>query len=73
MAVYDAIKEVITLLEDRKKELEGQFKALEDEKTKLVDQGRTVQQRLNEINAEQLRLQGSYAEVERLLKESVKE
>lgn len=57
------------MLQDRKKELEGQFKTLEDEKKNLVDQGRAIQQKLNEINAEQLRLQGSYREIENLLKQ----
>lgn len=54
-------------LEDRKAAIEGEFKTLEQEKTKLVDQGRSIQQALNAINAKQLQLQGAFREIEALL------
>jgi hypothetical protein len=56
-------------LEDRKVELEKEFNALEDERKKLVEDGKKLNQRLSEIRAKQLQLQGSFAEVDRLLKE----
>lgn len=56
-------------LEDRKKKLQADFDALEGEKKKLVDQGKVIQQRLNEIGVQQTRLQGSYSEVEFLMSE----
>ena len=58
-------------LEERKAELEKEFSVLNEEREKLVEQGKILNKRLSEIQAGQLRLQGQFAEVERLLKPPV--
>lgn len=57
----------MTELEKRKAELEKEFKALNDEREKLSEQGKYLNKRLGEIQARQLQLQGSFQEIERLL------
>jgi len=50
-------KEMDDKIQDRKKALEDEFKLLSEERTKLVEQGKVMQQRLNEIGARQTQLQ----------------
>jgi len=63
----------MTKLEDRKKALEGDFTKLEENRKVLVEQGKEINRKLSEIQAEQLRLQGSYREIENLLREEDKD
>ena len=56
-------------LEQRKAELEKEFNTLDKEEEKLVDEGRELNKRLSEIRAKKLHLQGSFQEVDRLIKE----
>jgi len=59
-------------LEDRKKVLEGEFEKLKLEYAQLNEQAKTLQQKMGEIRTRQVQLQGSYAEIEDLLKDDKK-
>jgi len=59
-------------LEQRKAELEKEFQALTEEQTKLLEDGKVLNKRLNEVRAKQLNLQGAFAEVQKLLGEEPK-
>jgi len=61
--------DVTAKLNARKVALEDEFKALQDRRTALVEQRKVIDQSLSEINARQLQLQGSYAEVVELIGE----
>lgn len=56
-------------LKARKKVLEDEFNQLNNEKDKLVEQGKVMNRRLSEIQARQLELRGSYQEVSTMLGE----
>ena len=60
-------------LEQRKAELEKEFQALTDEQTKLIEEGKVLNKKLSDIRASQLRLQGNFQEVQRLIDEKSKE
>lgn len=56
-------------LDERKAELTKEFDALNDEQTKLNEDGKKLNQRLSEIRARQLHLQGRFQEAETILGE----
>ena len=60
-------------LEERKAALEKEFNALNDEKDKLIEQGKGLNQRLSGIQARQLELRGALQEAEYLLKDKKEE
>ena len=53
-------------IESRKAEYKKEFDALEEEKKKLLDQGRKINTRINEINTRQVTLNGAYTALESL-------
>ena len=59
-------------LEKRKKALEDEFAALDQERQKQVEQRKLIDQRLSQIQTRQVQLQGSYQEIDTLLKEETK-
>ena len=59
-------------LEKRKKALEDEFAALDQERQKQVEQRKLIDQRLSQIQTRQVQLQGSYQEIDNLLKEETK-
>jgi hypothetical protein len=60
-------------LEERKIELEKEFKTLAIENEKLIENGKTLNKRMSEIRARQLELRGAFAEVSKLLGEKTGE
>ena len=60
-------------LEKRKKELEEEFTKLNEAREGLVEQRKELDKNLSQIQVRQVQLQGSYAEVEELLKDSDKD
>lgn len=61
--------DVNSKLEKRKALISEKFDLLEEERKSLLEQGRQMNEKLAEIRAEMLRLQGSYNEVESMLDE----
>lgn len=60
-------------LEERKVALEAEFNALGEELQKLVEQGKTLNRRVNEIQARQVEIRGGFQEVNSLLGDEPKE
>lgn len=56
-------------LEARKAEIEANFKDLESKKIAIVEQGKELQRQHNELQAEQVRLDGAFREIEKMLKD----
>lgn len=61
-----------TKLEERKKVLEAEWAKLDEEDKKIVEQGSQLQRKLSELRTEKIRLQGSFKEIEALLKDEPK-
>ena len=55
-------------LEERKKKLTEEFDALTNAENDFVEQRKQIDKKLSEIRVRKIQLQGSYAEVEELLK-----
>ena len=56
-------------LSERKEELKKEFELLQEKRTAILEQGKTLQQELSALDSEIVKLQGAYAEVEKLLAE----
>lgn len=56
-------------LEQKKVDLEKKFEAFDATKKELVEQRRLIDQKLSQVQQEQLRLQGEFRMIEDLLKE----
>jgi len=59
--------DVKSRLEERKKAMEEEFGNLDVEEKGLIEKGRTINQRLNEIRTRKVQLQGGFSEVTQLL------
>ena len=57
-------------LEKRRDEVKSQFNELEAKRKELVEQGKGIQRQLSDVQAEQVRLQGSFRELENLIGEA---
>lgn len=57
-------------LEERKKAIESEFEKLNKERETLVGQRKELDQKLSQVQVRQVQLQGAYATVEDLLKDS---
>ena len=60
-------------IKKRLKESEAKFAQLKEKREQLLEQGRTLQKQVSEIDQEQLRLQGDYRALSALLEEPKKD
>lgn len=58
-------------LEQRQKEIESEFSALEEQRKQFVEQRKGIDQSLSQIQAKQLELRGAHSEVRKLLEEII--
>lgn len=62
-------EDVKAKLLDRKQAVEQEFKLLGEEREKLIEQGKVLNQRMSAIGARQAQLQGAFQEIKNLLGE----
>lgn len=62
-------EDVQAKLLDRKQAVEQEFNLLSEERTKLIEQGKVLNQRMSAIGARQAQLQGAFQEIKTLLGE----